>query len=196
MMGLIRRVYDWTLGLAEKPRAAWALFCVSFAESSFFPIPPDILLIPMCLGRPRKALITASICTLGSVAGGMFGYLIGYAFFAAIGRPILEFYHAMETFAYLVREYNQNASFIVFIAAFTPIPYKAITITAGVAQIAFAPFVLVSLVGRGLRFFLVAGLIMLFGERVKTFIDTYFEWLTIAFTLLLVGGFILIKKVF
>jgi membrane protein YqaA with SNARE-associated domain len=112
MMGMIRRIYDWTLGLAEKPRAAWALFRISFAESSSFPIPPDVLLIPMCLGRPRKALITASVCTVGSVTGGMFGYLVGYAFFAAVGRPILEFYNAMDTFACLVREYNQNASLI------------------------------------------------------------------------------------
>ncbi|MFH2204063.1 MAG: YqaA family protein [Elusimicrobiota bacterium] len=196
LMKLIKQLYQWTLGLAEKPYGKWGLFGVAFAESSFFPIPPDILLIPLCLGKPRSSLWIALICALGSTLGGMFGYFIGYAFFETVGRPILEFYHAMKTFEYLVTQYQQNAFFIVFTAAFTPIPYKAITITAGVAKISFLPFVLASSIGRSLRFFLVAGLILVFGEKVRTFIDKYFEWLTIAFTVLLLGGFLLLKTIF
>ncbi|HAH06767.1 MAG TPA: cytochrome B [Elusimicrobia bacterium] len=195
-MGWIRRIYDWTLSLAEKTYARWALFGIAFAESSFFPIPPDVLLIPLCLGRPASALMVALICTVGSVTGGMLGYLIGHAFFEAVGRPLLEFYHAMKHYEYLVQGYKENAFWIVFIAAFTPVPYKAITITAGVAGIAFWPFVLVSFIGRGLRFFLVAGLILLFGEKVRTLIEKHFEWLTVAFTVLLVGGFLVLKKLF
>lgn len=195
-MRWIRRLYDWTLSLAQTAHARWALFGVAFVESSCFPIPPDVLLIPLCLGRPQAALAVALICTVGSVLGGMFGYLIGYAFFEALGRPLLEFYHAMKHYDYLVRSYQQNAFWIVFIAAFTPIPYKAITITAGVAGIAFWPFVAVSFVGRGLRFFLVAGLLRLFGDKVKVLIERYFEWLTLAFTVLLIGGFLVLKKLF
>src|SRR3989339_39225 len=129
-MGWIRRIYDWTLSLAEKTYARWALFGIAFAESSFFPIPPDVLLIPLRLGRPASALMVALICTLGSVTGGMLGYLIGHAFFETAGRPLLEFYHAMKHYEYLVQGYKENAFWIVFIAALTPIPYKAITITA------------------------------------------------------------------
>jgi len=195
-MRWIRRLYDWTLSLAEKRYGLWGLFGVAFAESSFFPIPPDILLIPLCLGKPARALLVAGICAVGSIAGGMFGYLIGSMFFDAIGKPILEFYHAMETFTYLVGEYEKNATWIVFTAAFTPIPYKAITITAGVAKISFLPFVLASAAGRSMRFFLVAGLIMAFGEKVRNFIEKYFEVLTIVFSILLIGGFLLLKKVF
>lgn len=195
-MRFIKRLYDWTLGLADKPYGIWGLFGISFAESSFFPIPPDVLLIPLCLGRPRRALLIALVCALGSVLGGMLGYLIGYTFFEAIGHPILEFYHAMEHYEYLVGAYRKNAFWIVFTAAFTPIPFKAITITAGVAKISFLPFVAVSAAGRSLRFFLVAGLILAFGERIRDFIEKYFEWLTLAFTVLLVGGFLLLKLVF
>jgi membrane protein YqaA with SNARE-associated domain len=193
-MKWIKRLYDWTISLAQTPHARWGLFGVAFAESSFFPIPPDVLLIPLCLGRPRSALTVALICTAGSVLGGMFGYLIGHAFFEAAGRPLLEFYHAMKHYDYLVQAYRQNAFWIVFIASFTPIPYKAITITAGVAGIAFWPFVAVSFAGRGLRFFLVAVLLRFFGDRVKAFIERYFEWLTLAFTVLLIGGFLVLKK--
>jgi len=195
-MKFIRRLYDWTLSLAEKRNALWGLFGVAFAESSFFPIPPDVLLIPLCLGGPKRALLVAAVCSLGSIVGGMFGYLIGSFFFDAVGRPILEFYHAMATFQYLVGEYEKNAVWIVFTAAFTPIPYKAITITAGVAKISFLPFVLASAAGRSMRFFLVAGLIMSFGEKVRAFIEKYFEVLTIVFSVLLIGGFLLLKKVF
>lgn len=195
-MKFVRRLYDWTLSWAEKPQGTLALFAIAFVESSCFPIPPDVLLIALCLGRPQRALVFAAVCTAGSVLGGMFGYMIGYALFEAVGRPILEFYHATKHFDYLVGAYKQNAFFIVFTAAFTPIPYKAITITAGVAEIAFWPFVLASILGRAGRFLLVAGLIMALGQRVKTFIEKYFELVTIAFTVLLVGGFLLLKKVF
>ncbi|MFC1679709.1 YqaA family protein [Elusimicrobiota bacterium] len=195
-MRFIKRLYNWTLSLADKPYGTWGLFGIAFAESSFFPIPPDVLLIPLCLGKPRRAPVIALICAAGSVLGGMLGYLIGYMFFEAIGNPILEFYHAMKHYEYLVGAYRENAYWIVFTAAFTPIPYKAITITAGVAKVSFLPFVAASALGRSMRFFLVALMIMFFGDRVKVFIDKYFEWLTVAFTVLLVGGFLLLKLVF
>lgn len=195
-MKFIRRLYDWTLSWAEKPQGPVALFVIAFVESSCFPIPPDVLLIALCLGRPRRALVFAAVCTAGSILGGMFGYFIGWSLFEAVGRPILEFYHAMRHFDYLVAAYEKNAFWIVFSAAFTPIPYKAITISAGVAKIPFAPFVLASLLGRAGRFFLVSGLIMVMGQKVKTFIEKYFEALTIVFTLLLVGGFLILKKAF
>ena len=192
-MKWLRRLYDWTISWADSPYGTRALFLLAFAESSFFPIPPDVLLIALTLGRTSKAFYFASLTTLGSVLGGGMGYLIGYAFFEAIGRSILEFYDAMSYYEKLTALYQTNAFWVIFLAAFTPIPYKAITITAGVCRVAFPPFVGVSLIGRGLRFFLVAGLIWIFGGRIQAWIDRYFNWLTWAFTILLVGGFLVLK---
>lgn len=193
--GPIRRLYDWVLGWAEHPAGALALFALAFAESSFFPIPPDVLLIALCLGRPRRAWMFAAICTVGSVLGGVAGYAVGYGLFEQIGRPILEWYGATEQFERVGELYRENLVVALGTAGFTPVPYKVFTIAAGAFSIEMLPFVLVSLVSRGARFFLVAGMIRWFGPPVKQFIDRYFNLLTILFTVLLVGGFLVVRWV-
>lgn len=190
----MKRLYQWVLHWAETPYGVPALFIVAFVESSFFPIPPDILLIALALSVRRKAFYYATICSLGSVLGGMAGYGIGYFFNEAIGQPIIRFYHAEEVFLQVQQLYQENAFFAVFTAAFTPIPYKVFTIAGGICAIDFwRDLVLGSAIGRSGRFFLVAALFFFFGPPIKTFIDRYFELLTVIFTLLLVGGFVAIK---
>jgi membrane protein YqaA with SNARE-associated domain len=179
---------------ADSPHALLALFLISFAESSFFPIPPDVLLIALVLGDPRKALRFATVCLVGSVLGGIAGYIIGWGFWEAskdlfFSVPGL----TPQAFDDMARRYDEYGLTIVFLAAFTPIPYKLITISAGVFNISLLPFVLASIVGRGARFFLVAGLLYKYGERVRPIIDKHFEKLALAFGVLLVGGFLAIK---
>lgn len=190
----LKRLYQWVLHWAETPYGAIALFLLAFAESSFFPIPPDVLLIALALSRPRRSLHFALICSIGSVLGGMAGYGIGFFLWETVGEPIINFYHAQATFAKVQGYYQRDAFFYVLLAAFTPIPYKVFTIAGGICQIRFwQDLVLASLIGRSLRFFLVAGLFFAFGPPIKKFIDRYFELLTIIFGILLVGGFIAIK---
>ena len=191
--GPVRRLYDWTLGWADRPTGPLALFIVAVAESSFFPIPPDVLLMALALGRPNRALWFGAICTAGSVVGGVIGYYIGYALFDQVGRPVLEFYHATETFERVGQLYRENLVVALGTAGFTPIPYKVFTIAAGAFAVPLLPFILISLVSRGARFFLVAGLIRLFGPPVKAFIDRYFNILTVVFVVVLVFGFWAIK---
>ena len=191
--GPVRRLYDWTLSWADRPGGPAALFAVSFAESSFFPIPPDVLLMALCLGRPRRALLFAAICTAGSVLGGIVGYAIGYVLFEQIGRPVLEFYGAMDKYFTVGDLYRENLVVALGTAAFTPIPYKVFTIAAGSFEIPLLPFVLISLVGRGLRFFAVASLIRVFGAPIKSFIDRYFNILSLVFVALLIGGFVVVR---
>ncbi|MBI2442184.1 MAG: DedA family protein [Lentisphaerae bacterium] len=192
--GWLKRLYHWVLHWAATPYGASALFLLAFAESSFFPIPPDMLLIALALSRPRKSLWFALICSLGSVLGGIAGYGIGYFFWEAVGEPIINFYHAQAAFAKVQGYYQRDAFFYVFLAAFTPIPYKVFTIAGGICQIRlWQDLVLASLIGRSLRFFLVAALFYFCGPPIKQFIDRYFEILTIVFGVLLVGGFIAIK---
>ena len=189
----VRIAYDWVLAWANRPGGPWALAAISFAESSFFPVPPDILLIPLCLSAPTRALGYASLCTASSVLGGMFGYAIGLFFFETIGQQIIDFYSLtgfFETVGELYTEYTAGA---VIIAGFTPIPYKVFTILAGFVQVNFPLFVEASIIGRGGRFFLVAGLLRSFGEPMKDVIDRYFNWLTLALAVLFVGGFIVLK---
>lgn len=193
--GPVRRLYDWTIGWADRPGGAWALFALAVAESSFFPIPPDVLLIALAMGKPKRAMWFAFICTVGSVIGGMIGYYIGYALFEQIGRPVLEFYGATETFDKVGQLYRDNLVLALGTAGFTPIPYKVFTIAGGAFAVAFIPFVLISIVSRGARFFLVAGLIYLVGPKVKVFIDRYFNLLTIIFVVVLALGFYVIKFV-
>lgn len=193
----LKRLYQWVLHWAETPYGVPALFLLSFAESSFFPIPPDVLLIALTLSIPRKGFYYAAVCSLGSVLGGMAGYAIGYYFWEAIGQPIINFYHAQEAYAAVQKAYQDNAFFAVFTAAFTPIPYKVFTIAGGICHIRLLEdLVLGSLIGRSLRFFAVAALFYFFGPPIKKFIDRYFELLTIVFTVLLIGGFLAIKYVF
>lgn len=191
--GMIRRLYDWVLGWAEHPSGTLALFLLAFAESSFFPIPPDVLLIALCLGRPSRSLWFAFLTTVGSVLGGLGGYAIGVGLFEQIGEPILRFYGATEQFERVGELYRENLVVALGTAGFTPIPYKVFTIAAGAFSIPVLPFVTISAVSRGLRFFIVAALILYFGPPIKKFIDKYFNLLTIAFVVLLVGGFVIVK---
>jgi membrane protein YqaA with SNARE-associated domain len=189
----MRKLYDWVLSWAYSPYAVPALFMLAFAESSFFPIPPDVLLLALAISIPRKAFYFAGVCSIGSVLGGMLGYLIGYEFMEVLGNRILALYGFMDKWEYVGRLYNEYAAWAVGIAGFSPIPYKVFTIAAGAFKIDFPVFVLASILSRSARFFLVGTLIYYFGPPIKSFIEKYFNILAIAFVVLLVGGFVLIK---
>lgn len=191
--GPLRKMYNWVLSWADSPRAELYLFLLAFAESSFFPIPPDVLLIALALAAPTKAFRYAIICSVGSIMGGAFGYAIGVFLFDSVGQPIINFYHFSEQFENLRKMYAEYGFWIVFTAGFTPIPYKVFTIASGVFDIDFVQFMLASAVGRAGRFFLVATLIWKFGKPIREFIDKYLGWITLIFTVLLIGSFILIK---
>lgn len=191
-VGPVRRLYRWVLSWADRPGGPAALAGIATAESFFFPIPPDVLLIPLSLGRPRRALWFATLCTMGSVAGGILGYVIGHSLYETLGRPILELYGYMDHYDDLGGLYAQHLILTLGTAGFTPIPYKVFTIAAGAFQVPFLAFVVISAVSRGARFFLVAGLIRAFGEPIRAFIERYFNLLTILFVILLVGGFLVV----
>lgn len=190
---VVRRLYDWVLGWAETPHGGIALFVLAFAESSFFPIPPDVLLIALAIAIPTRAFYFAMLCTVGSLLGGIVGYGIGLYGYEAVGRPIVEFYHGQEIMAGIKARYDTYGFLGVLAAAITPLPYKIFTISSGVFHFNFAEFMLASAIGRSLRFFVVAGLIWKFGAPIKVFIDRYFNLLAIAFFVILVAGFLLIK---
>lgn len=192
-MKYIRKLYDWVLHWAETPFAVPALFVLAFVESSFFPVPPDVLLITLSISIPKKAFRYATVCTAGSVIGGIFGYGIGLKFMDIIGIPILNLYGAMEQYEYVQNIYRKYDAWAVGMAAFTPIPYKVFTIAAGAFRINFPVFVMASIAGRAGRFFLVAGTIYIFGPQVKDFIEKYFNLLTFLFFALLILGFIAIR---
>ncbi|MFC1650635.1 YqaA family protein [Candidatus Latescibacterota bacterium] len=191
-----RRAYDWVLHWAYTPYGAVALFFMAVAESSFFPIPPDVLLIALAIGATSKSLRFAMICTIGSVIGGIIGYYIGMLFFDLIGFKILDFYGVMDKFAWVKEMYLKYDVWFVGIAGFTPIPYKVFSISAGVFDMNLPAFIIVSAFSRGARFFLVSALIMKFGERIKAFIDKYFNLLSILLFVLLILGFIVVKLLF
>jgi len=193
---MLKRLYHWVLHWAETPYGAWALFLLAFSESSFFPIPPDVLLIALAVALPVKSLRYALICSVGSVLGGCFGYLIGWQFMAGVGHQIIEFYGLADQVDYIRTLYNTYDAWAIGIAGFTPIPYKVFTITAGLFEINFPVFLLASSLSRSARFFLVAGLIYLYGPGIQRFIEKYFDILAIGFTILLVGGFIAIHFLF
>lgn len=197
-MGIIRRLYDWMLSWAEHPAGVWALFALAFMESSFFPIPPDVLLIALAIGNPTRSFWFASVCTLGSVLGAMAGYAIGWGVWSAVDQFFFTWIPGFtpEIFRQVCEQYELYSFWIVFTAAFTPIPYKVITISAGVSKISFLPFLVASIIGRGARFFLVGGLIWRFGAPIKDFIDRYLNLLTILLTILGIGGFIALKFLF
>lgn len=190
---VIRKLYDWVLNWAESPYGAYALFFLAFAESSFFPIPPDVLLIALTISMPARAFRFALICTVGSLIGGLVGYGIGHFGYETIGSPIVEFYNGEAVMESIKQQYDELGFWGVLIAAVTPIPYKIFTISAGVFRFSFSEFMLASIIGRSLRFFAVAGLIWRFGPSIKTFIDRYFNLLATLFVILLIGGFILVK---
>ena len=189
----LRAIYDWVLGFAERPEGERALFLIAFAEASFFPIPPDMLLIPLAVGSPGKALRFAAVCTVGSVLGAMLGYLLGLQFYEVLGRRIIEFYGAQDGYQQTRELYQNWDAIAVAVAGFTPIPYKVFTIAAGVFHINFLTFLLASLLSRGARFFLVGGLILWFGPEIKRFMDRYFNLLTVVFGVLMIGGFLILK---
>ncbi len=190
---MLRRLYDWTMGLAAKRYAAWALAAVSFAESSFFPVPPDVLLIPMVLAKRAQAWWLALNCTVSSVLGGVAGYAIGVFLFTSVGQPMIEFYGYGDKYEEFQALYNEYGIWIVFAAGLTPIPYKIFTIASGVAALNLPVFIVASLVARGARFFAVAGILWKFGEPIRGFIEKYLGPLFILFVVGLFGGFLLIR---
>lgn len=194
-MKLFRSMYDWVLHWATTPYALPALVIISFVESSVFPVPPDVLLIAMTVAMPALWLRYAFFCTLASVLGGMFGYLIGFKFMDVVGNQILAFYHLQEKFNKIGELYREYEAWAVAGSGFTPIPYKLFTLGAGAFKIDFATFVVASTLGRAARFFLVAGLIYKFGPAIKQLIEKYFGWFTTIFFILLFLGFYLLKFV-
>ncbi|HXH06754.1 MAG TPA: YqaA family protein [Vicinamibacterales bacterium] len=190
----LRRLYDWTMAWADTPQSLWALFCIAVAESSVFPIPPDVLLIAIVAANARQWLRAAVLCTVGSVAGALIGYWIGWGFMATVGRAIVEFYQAERHWDRVVVLYNGPwGIWFLAAAAFTPIPYKVATIAAGATGMAIGPFVAVSLIGRGARFFLVAALLRIFGPPIRRVIERHFDLAALIFAALLAGGFIAIR---
>lgn len=192
---MLRRIYDWTMSLAGTRHADRALASVSFIESSFFPIPPDVLLIPMVIRRRSDWFKLALICTVASVLGAFLGYAIGMFLFEAIGRPILAFYGKEDAFEQVAGWYNSWGGWGVLFAAITPFPYKVLTIFSGATGLNFIVFTVVSIIGRAFRFFLVAFLLKLYGEPIRLFIEKYLGLLFTLFMVLLIGGFYLVKFV-
>ncbi len=194
---LHRRLYDWVLAWAYRPTAAIALFIMSFAESSFFPVPPDVLLMPLVLGHRKKWLKYATICSVASVLGGIAGYCIGMYAWEAIGpwamQNLATFGFTDENFAAVKESYNQWGFWVVFTAGFTPLPFKLITITAGIFHVNFAIFIIASVVSRSARFFLVSWLMYRYGPQITPKIDKYFNKLALLFVILLIGGFAAVK---
>ena len=194
-MKVFRKLYDWTLSKASQKGASWFLSIISFSESSFFPIPPDIILIPMVLAKRTKAFFYALICTLSSVVGGIFGYLIGFLLFNSIGILLINFYQLGNEVNEFKNYYNSYGAWIVIIAGFTPFPFKVITIASGLFQLNFIIFIMCSILSRGARFYLVSSLLYFFGDNIKIFIDKYFNLLTILFFILLISSILIIKVI-
>ncbi|PCJ34314.1 MAG: cytochrome B [Alphaproteobacteria bacterium] len=192
---MIRSLYDWTLAKAEHPKALWILAILSFTESSFFPIPPDILLIPMVLAAPTRAWRIAFVCSIASVLGGIFGYFIGYALFDIIGQPIIDFYHMQDKFLWFQAKYNEWGAWIVSIAGFSPVPYKVVTIASGMTEMSLTTFIIASALSRSARFFLVAFLLWKFGVPIRNFIEKRLGLLALIFCVLLLGSFIALKYI-
>lgn len=190
---MLRALYDWTLRLAAHRRASWALGGVSFIESSVFPIPPDVVLIPMILADRTRAFRLALICTIASVLGGIAGYLLGALLFEQVGQPLLEFYGYADKFANFSSQYNEHGAWIVAFFGLTPFPYKVITIASGVSALSPMVFIVASVISRGARFFLVAALLWKFGEPIREFIERWLGWLTLLFFVLLIGTFVVLK---
>jgi membrane protein YqaA with SNARE-associated domain len=192
---MLKNIYNWVLSWADSPYGGIALFLIAFCESSFFPIPPDILLIALAIGASQKALKYALICSVGSLLGGCLGYIIGWQFMDVLGAKIISVYGLTDYISVIRQKFELYNAWIVFSAGFTPIPYKVFTIAAGFFKVNFPVFFIASAVSRSARFFLVAGLIFLFGASIKSFIDKYFNLLAIAFTILLIGSFFLVKVI-
>lgn len=192
---MLRRVYDWIIGLAGDRRAIWWLAGIAFIEASVFPIPPDVLLIAMVLADRDKAWRYALVATLASVAGGWLGYFIGWGLYEELGRPVINFYHLQAGFEKFRAGFNEWGGWIVLIKGLTPIPYKLVTIAAGVSRLNPLTFTVASLGSRALRFFLVAALLRRFGVPIRDFIERRLVWVTSIFAIFLVAGFLILKFV-
>jgi membrane protein YqaA with SNARE-associated domain len=190
---MLRRLYDWTLSLAVHKHALLALALISLIESSIFPIPPDILIIPMVLAARDRAWLVASVCTVASVIGGVFGYGIGFFMFDQIGKPVLEFYQYAGKFSEFQTSYNEWGAWAVFFAGITPFPYKVITILSGATGLSMPVFIVASIFARGIRFFVVAALLWKFGAPIRTFIERRLGLLFVLLVVLLLGSFVLVK---
>ena len=189
---MLRALYNWTISLAQSPYALWALAAVAFVESSFFPIPPDVLMIPMIIARPSRAFLIAAIATVASVAGGLFGYYIGAALMETVGQPILELYGKGASFDEMAAVFNQYGAWAVVVAGVTCLPFKVITIASGVTGLPLGVFIASSIFARALRFFLVAALLWKFGTPIRDFIERRLGLVFIAFCVILIGGFAMI----
>jgi membrane protein YqaA with SNARE-associated domain len=187
---MLRRLYDWVLRLAGSPRAIPAMGVIAFAESSFFPIPPDVMLVPMVLANRRKAFVIAAVCTVCSVVGGLLGYAIGFYFFETIGAWVVKTYGLQSGLDKFLQGFDQYGIWIILIKGLTPIPYKLVTIASGAAHFDLFTFVWASIVTRGVRFFVVAALLWKFGEPIRTFIEKRLTLVTWLFLIALIGGFV------
>lgn len=190
---MIRRLYDWTIAMAEHPRALWVLAAIAFIESSVFPIPPDVLMIPMILARPSKAWLIAGIAMLASVLGGMLGYAIGALAFEQLGQPILQSLGKADAMSEFNTRFNDFGFWAVLMAGVTPFPYKVITIMSGWTGMPLATFVATSILARGLRFFVVAALLWRFGAPVRDFVERRLGLMFTLFFVCLIGGFLLVR---
>ncbi len=190
---MLRSLYTWTITLGQSRYALWALAIVAFVESSIFPIPPDVLMIPMIIAAPRRAFLIAGVCTVSSVIGGAFGYYIGAVLFDSIGQPVLEFYGKTEKFDLLKAAYNETGFWAVLIAGVTPFPYKVITILSGATGLNFGLFIATSIFARAARFFVIATLLWKFGPAIKDFIERRLGLVFIVALTLLIGGFFMIR---
>ncbi|MGJ8617125.1 MAG: YqaA family protein [Sulfitobacter sp.] len=190
---MIKRLYDWTLGLAQHPRALWALAIVAFIESSVFPIPPDIIMIPMIIAQPRRAWLIAGVALVASVLGGLLGYAIGAFAFETLGQPILAAMGKADAMAEFSGRFNDMGFWAVLVAGVTPFPYKVITIMSGWTGMPLGTFIVTSILARGLRFFIVAGLLWQFGAPIKDFIEKRLGLMFTLAVVLLMGGFALVK---
>ena len=182
----LRKLYDWVIGLARHPHALKALAVMTFAEASFFPIPTDPLLLAMAMGKPKRSLFYALITTLFSVLGALFGYFLGAMFWDMIGPLVLDRIFSAEAFQAVVEKFRNHVFLTVFVAGFSPIPFKVFTLAGGVAGVALAPFVGAAILSRGLRYFILGGLVFIFGPKVEVWIDRYFEKITIGLSIALV----------
>ncbi|MBX9739602.1 MAG: DedA family protein [Beijerinckiaceae bacterium] len=193
---MFKRLYHWTLSLAESPRATWALGAIAFAESSFFPIPPDVILVPMSLAKPKRAWFYAGLCTICSVAGGILGYAIGWLLWDTVGSWLINLYGYAARMDAVKAGYDQWGWLFILVKGLTPIPYKLVTIVSGLLEYNFFLFVLLSIITRGARFFLLAGLLNKFGEPIKRMLERHFATFMILIVVMIIGGFWLAGKMF
>ena len=191
---MFKRLYQWTLSLADSPYAVWALGAIAFAESSFFPLPPDLILVPMSLARPRRAWFYAGVCTIASVCGGVLGYMIGSVLYDSVGRPLIHLYGYEEKAQVLRSCYDSWGWLIILVKGLTPIPFKLVTIISGFAGYNIALFILLSLVTRGARFFILAGILNRFGDTIKAALDRHFATFMALILFMIVFGFWVVSR--